>query len=225
MIMSRVSARVFSVGIWAAAAVPVFVQAITLTEIEARLSGIAASYSEDDATKERLQRAYSNARDLLQSAQRYDEEAKQYEKEANAGPKKLKELQRDLAGVERRRERPAVSDREKSLPIVELERLDREAESRRTGSVDKLSEIENRERALVVRPAQLRANREPSKARIAELELALLDLSGVLQDLAGLKTPQEPVSIPLELPLHVLLSQELYCCFPRPCAVQEHELA
>ncbi len=184
MIMSRVSARVFSVGIWAAAAVPVFVQAITLTEIEARLSGIAASYSEDDATKERLQRAYSNARDLLQSAQRYDEEAKQYEKEANAGPKKLKELQRDLAGVERRRERPAVSDREKSLPIVELERLDREAESRRTGSVDKLSEIENRERALVVRPAQLRANREPSKARIAELELAL----GAPPELAGTDT-------------------------------------
>lgn len=173
--------QVLMLGIMAGAVLPAVVFAFTTADIDARLSDVASRYAAGDIVGDRLARIYANARDLLQAAARHEEVAKQYETSIKRGPKRLKELQGELLLVARRRSQAVVSSRERSLAFVEIERIYRAAESRRAALEDELFEIENRERALVNRPEQLRAKREALTTRVAELEIAL----GIAMDTLG----------------------------------------
>ena len=168
--------RINLIFLWAsiaAAACPWTVQAIGAADIDAELGAIASRYGDDDPKRERLQRIYMNARDLIQVAERHDEVARDYQLAIKRGPETLQELRSRLLSVEQRATRDVVNRREKTLPATEVDRLYRQAESRRTTLEGGLFEIEDLQRALLDRPDQIRQEREDSTARIAELEGSL----------------------------------------------------
>lgn len=172
MLKYRLSVIFFLAGIIAVTQ-PGMAQAIDAADIDAQLSAIASRYGEDDPTRERLQRIYANARDLIQAGQHHEQVASEFEQAIKRGPETLQALRSQLLTLEQQASRAVVNRREKALAAAEVERLYRQAESRRTTLEDALFAIEDEQRALIERPEQIRQDRESSTARIAALELAL----------------------------------------------------
>jgi potassium efflux system protein len=152
---------------------PVTVSALVVADIDAQLSAIVSRYAGDDPARERLQRMYLNARDLIAAAERHDQVARDFELANNQSPDTRNELRRRLRSIEQRATRQPVSGREKALAATEFEQVYRQAESRRTQLEDALFEIEDQQRAMLDRPDQIRREREAATSRISELELAL----------------------------------------------------
>ncbi|MFT4564602.1 MAG: hypothetical protein ACI9BW_004371, partial [Gammaproteobacteria bacterium] len=148
-------------------------QAMDVADLDAQSSAIASRYSESDPARERLQRIYTNARDLIQAGERHQQVASEFEQTIKRGPETLRAMRSQLLALEQRASRDVVNRREKALAAADVERLYRQAESHRTTLEDALFSIEDEQRALFERPEQIRQDRENSTERIAELELSL----------------------------------------------------
>jgi hypothetical protein len=78
---------------------PVVAHTISKADIEERLSGIASRYGGEHPLAERLQRIYTNARDLLQVAQRHEQIANEFESVIKRGPISLQKLRDELTSI------------------------------------------------------------------------------------------------------------------------------